>query len=193
MGPTDWTRGGDAVIGSYFETDRTGPVPLVLWRLTGDIPEKPERVLLHAPGRRFWQPTYSPDWRWISFVAERIDRPDTRRDGSDPRRRNTGRQLDPHSRRPRVAGQASLGAGRPDLVLSSRESRQVTSTSGAFAWIRSRGTPVGEPFQVTSFDSPDLTIDPNLASSEMDVKGRSLLLVMRKTTGNIWMMSGVDR
>ena len=56
-----------------------------------------------------------------------------------------------------------------------------------------RGTPVGEPFQVTSFASPDLTIDPNLASSEMDVKGRSLLLVMRKTTGNIWMVSGVDR
>lgn len=56
-----------------------------------------------------------------------------------------------------------------------------------------RGTPVGEPFQVTSFNSPDLVIDPDLNSSEMDVRGRSLLLVMRRTTGNIWMLSETDR
>jgi hypothetical protein len=192
MGATDWTRGGEAVIGSYFKTDATGPVPLVLWRLTGDVPEKPERLLLDAPGRRFWQPTYSPDWRWISFVAERLDRPDTIEMGvipasgtpaaswtriaadhewpDKPRWAPDGRTLYFLSRKP--AGYLNLWGVRMDPA---------------------RGSPVGEPFQVTSFASPDLIIDPNLGTSEMDVGGRSLLLVMLKTTGNIWMLSGVDR
>ena len=86
-----------------------------------------------------------------------------------------------------------MGPGRPDVVPFSRESRQVTSTSGAFAWIRRWGSPLGEPFQVTSFASPALIVDPNLGTSEMDINGRRLLLMMRKTTGNIWMLSGVDR
>jgi hypothetical protein len=56
-----------------------------------------------------------------------------------------------------------------------------------------RATTVGDPFQITSFGSPSFAIDPNFGSSEMDVKGRRLLLMMRKATGNIWMLSGVDR
>ena len=56
-----------------------------------------------------------------------------------------------------------------------------------------RATPVGEPFQITSFNSPGLMIDPDVGVSEMDVRGRRLLLMMRKTTGNIWTLSGVDR
>jgi hypothetical protein len=36
-------------------------------------------------------------------------------------------------------------------------------------------------------------IDPDVGVSEMDVRGRRLLLMMRKTTGNIWTLSGVDR
>lgn len=195
MGATDWTRGSEAVIGSYIRTDATGPVgpvPLVLWRLTGDIPEKPERVLLEAPGRRFWQPTYSPDWRWISFVAERIDRPDMIEMGvipasgtraanwtriaadhewpDKPRWAPDGRTLYFLSRKP--AGYLNLWGVRMDPAL---------------------GSPLGEPFQVTSFASPALIVDPNAGTSEIDVRGRRLLLVMRKTTGNIWMLSGVDR
>jgi dipeptidyl aminopeptidase/acylaminoacyl peptidase len=192
MGPTDWTREGDAVIGSYMDTAQTGPVPLVLWRLTGKIPDRPDRVLLHGPGRRFWQPTYSPDWRWISFVAERIDRPDTLEMGVIPA---NGAPADGWTRvasdhewpdKPRWAPD-----GRP-LYFLSRKPAGLFNLWG-IRMDPARGTPVGEPFQITSFNSPDLMIDPHTASSEMDVQGRSLLLVMQKTTGNIWMLSGVDR
>lgn len=192
MGATDWTRGGDAVIGSYFKTDGTGPVPLVLWRLTGDLPEKPERVLLDAPGRRFWQPRYSPDWRWISFVAERIDRPDTIEIGVIPA---SGTPAASWTRiaadhewpdKPRWAPD-----GRTLYFLSPKPEGYLN------VWgVRmdpARGSPIGEPFQVTFFASPTLIVDPDVGTSEMDVAGRNLLLVMLKTTGNIWTLSGVDR
>ena len=192
MGPTDWTREGDAVIGSYMETAATGPVPLVLWRLTGKLPEQPDRVLLHAPGGRYWQPRYSPDWRWISFVAERIDRPDTLEMGVIPA---NGAPADGWTRiasdhewpdKPRWGPD-----GRTLYVLSLKPAGYFNLWGVRMDPVR--GTPVGEPFQITFFNSPDLIIDPNLASSEMDVRGRSLLLVTRKTTGNIWMLSGMDR
>jgi Tol biopolymer transport system component/DNA-binding winged helix-turn-helix (wHTH) protein len=192
MGPSDWTREGDAVIGSYMQTSGMGPVPLVLWRLTGEIPEQPDRVLLHAPGLRFWQPTYSPDWRWISFVAERIDRPDTLEIGVIPA------DGAPAGGWTRIASDHE----RPDKPRWAPDGRTMYFLSrkpaGYFnLWGTrmdpERGTPVGEPFQITSFNSPDQMIDPNVSSSEMDVRGRSLLLVTRKTTGNIWMLSGLDR
>jgi Tol biopolymer transport system component len=190
---SDWTRDGGAVMGSYFlKSVGVCPVALALWPVAGDIPEKPERVLLNAPERRFWQATYSPDWRWISFVAERIDRPDTVEMGVIPA---TGASADSWTRiaadhewpdKPRWAPD-----GRTLYFLSRKP-------SGYFnVWgVRMdpmRATTVGDPFQITSFGSPSFAIDPNFGSSEMDVKGRRLLLMMRKATGNIWMLSGVDR
>jgi hypothetical protein len=54
--------------------------------------------------------------------------------------------------------------------------------------------PVGEPFQITRFDSPAFMIDPEIAgSSEMDVGGRRLALTMRSVSGSLWMLSGVDK
>jgi Tol biopolymer transport system component len=192
MGSHDWTRGGEAVIGSYFNTTGIGPVPLVRWRLTGEIPEQPEKVLLEAPGRRFWQPTYSPDWRWISFVAERIDKPDVLELGVIPAGGT------PAGKWTRIAADHEW----PDKPRWAPDGRTLyfLSRKSAGYWnvwgVRMnpvQGTAISEPFQVTSFTSPGAMIDPNFGSAEMDVQGRSLLLVMRRTTGSIWMLSEVDR
>jgi hypothetical protein len=56
-----------------------------------------------------------------------------------------------------------------------------------------RGVPVGQPFALTSFDSPGLYISPYLERAEMDVSARHLMLTMRSVTGSIWMLEGVDR
>ena len=85
-----------------------------------------------------------------------------------------------------------MGPGRPDVYFLSRKPAGYLNLWGV-RMDPALGSPLGEPFQVTSFASPALIVDPNLGTSEMDVKGRRLLLMMRKTTGNIWMLSGVDR
>jgi hypothetical protein len=71
MMPTDWTPDGSALLGSYWEPLLTGPVALVLWPVSHTTAVKPDRVILGVPGHRFWQGTFSPDGRWISFVVER--------------------------------------------------------------------------------------------------------------------------
>jgi hypothetical protein len=51
---------------------------------------------------------------------------------------------------------------------------------------------VGEPFQITRFDSPAYMIDPDVGVMEMDIAERRLALTMRTVSGSIWMLSGVD-
>jgi dipeptidyl aminopeptidase/acylaminoacyl peptidase len=192
MMPSDWTGDGHGMIGSYWEPIGSGPVALALWPASGALAEKPETVLLQAPGRQFWQAMYSPDWQWISFVAVRIDRPDRLEIGVIPA---SGASADSWTRIAADHEWPDKPRWAPDgrtLYFLSRKPAGYFNLWGV-RMDPARATPAGEPFQITSFASPDLVIDPNMSSSEMDVRGRRLLLMMRKTTGNIWMLSGVDR
>jgi hypothetical protein len=42
-----------------------------------------------------------------------------------------------------------------------------------------RGTPIGDPFALTDFDSPRLAISPDLTRSEMDVSARHAVLIIK--------------
>ena len=134
--PSDWTRDGDAVLCSYFlESIGSGPGALALWPVGREIPEKPDRVLLHVPGSVLWQATYSPDWRWISFVAAPIDRPGTLELGIIPA---SGASADSWTRIAADHEWPDKPRWAPDgrTLYSSHESREVTSTSGVCGWIR---------------------------------------------------------
>jgi hypothetical protein len=56
-----------------------------------------------------------------------------------------------------------------------------------------RGVVVGEPVQLTHFDSPSFKISPAMSSTEMDVGGGKVFLTMESTSGSIWMLDNVDR
>jgi hypothetical protein len=154
MMASDWTRDGNAVMGSYSrEQAGAGLVALAVWSMAGKMPEKPDRVLLEAPDRRFWQGNYSPDWRWISFDAERIDRPDTLEMGVIPA---SGAPANTWTR-------IAAGHSWPDKPRWAPDGRTLyflsRKSAGHFnLWgVRmdpARGTPAGEPFQITSFASP---------------------------------------
>jgi Tol biopolymer transport system component len=193
MMPTDWTPDGSALLGSYWEPLLTGPVALVLWPASGTVAVKPARVLLNAPGHRFWQATFSPDGRWISFVVQRP---------------NEDRRLE--------MGVVAFGGAGPDgwtRIAADHEwpDKPRWAPDGRTLYFLSKkpagyfnlwgvhmdpehAKPVGEPFQITRFDSPAFMIDPEIAgSSEMDVGGRRLALTMRSVSGSLWMLSGVDK
>ena len=55
------------------------------------------------------------------------------------------------------------------------------------------GVVVGEPVQLTHFDSPSFKISPAMSSTEMDVGGGKVFLTMESTSGSIWMLDNVDR
>jgi serine/threonine protein kinase/sugar lactone lactonase YvrE len=58
---------------------------------------------------------------------------------------------------------------------------------------REQGKPVGDPFRVTSFDNPNKIIWPELAGSEITLSADRLVLPITETTGNIWVLDGIDR
>lgn len=192
LNPTDWAPDGQGILGSYWAPGDIGPVVLAVWPVSQGIADKPSRILLRAPGQRFWQGRFSPDGRWISFVvegasklgqlamgivrAERAPEGKWTRIASDhewpdkPRWAPDGKTLYFISREP--VGNFNVWGVRLDPL---------------------HGRPVGEPFQITHFDEPDLMIDPDVGFAEMDITGKHLALTMRSVTGSIWMLSGVDR
>ena len=74
---TDWSRDDSAVLGSWLERGDTGHTVLALWSLGPTMATGPARVLLASDGVNFWQARYSPDHRWVSFVAQPMRNPGT--------------------------------------------------------------------------------------------------------------------
>jgi hypothetical protein len=54
---------------------------------------------------------------------------------------------------------------------------------------------MGDPFQLTRFDTPGLglTISPDVGATDIGISGRRAVLTMQTVRGNIWMMENVDR
>ena len=55
------------------------------------------------------------------------------------------------------------------------------------------GTPVGTPFQVTSFDSPRRMISTRLSQMQIALTANQLFLPITETQSELWMLQGVDR
>ena len=54
---------------------------------------------------------------------------------------------------------------------------------------------MGDPFQLTQFDTPSLglTISPDVGATDIGISGRRAVLTMQTVRGNIWVMENVDR
>lgn len=154
---------------------------MALWPTTNPDADKPERVLISKPKTGYWQPRFSPNGRWLSFLVigsgpnEIVVAP---ADGSRPERwiRIAADHIVPD--KPRWA---------PDGRTLYFIARGPTSYFNLWAvrFDPERGTPVGEPFALSKFDTPSLAISPDLAASEMDVSARHAVLTMKTVTGSI--------
>lgn len=94
--------------------------------------------------------------------------------------------------RPRMARQATVVAGQPDVVLPFPAARFTLEPVG-LRIDPTAGRPVGEPFAITDIQSPALSISSNVGQTEMFLTSERLGLTMQSRTGNVWMVGGVDR
>jgi eukaryotic-like serine/threonine-protein kinase len=185
--PKYWTN-GDHLLGLYYP----GTSQLALWPTTRSDASEPARVIASHPDGSLWQPMYSPNERWLSFIVQKADAPDTVEmyvapaEGGPPDRWTRLASDHTWPDKPRWAPD-----GRTLYFISRRPAGYFNVW--ALGFDPERGVPVGEPFAVSSFDSPGLYISPYLERAEMDVSARHIVLTMRTVSGSVWMLEDVDR
>jgi DNA-binding winged helix-turn-helix (wHTH) protein/Tol biopolymer transport system component len=187
----DWALDDRAVLGSWLERGDSDRTELALWPIGSTMATGPERVLLAADGVNFWQARYSPDHRWVSFVAQRMRNPGTVEIGV----------VAPDSDRATAWTRVVEDHVWPDKPRWSPDGRTLYFLSqgrdGYFdVWgVRmdpARGTQSGTPFQITHLGSPRWHIDPDMQRAELGVATGKLVVPMQSVKGSLWLMSGVN-
>jgi Tol biopolymer transport system component len=185
--PGDWRRDGQAVLCTLSGVHGS-LASIVEWPIGASPAAAPSRVLLAMGDKQFWQGRYSPDGRWVSFVAFDVGREATLELGITPADGRSG------STWTRIAAEHAW----PDKPRWSPDGRTLYFLSPASAgyfnvWgVRidpERGAALGAPFQVTHFDSPRLHIDPDMETCEIGIARTRLVVPLRTVKGSIWLMS----
>jgi hypothetical protein len=149
-------------------------------------------VLVEDAGAHIWQGRYSPDGRWLAFVAQplagegRVHLAVVPASGAA---RQQWTAVAPEHRwadKPRWAPD-----GRTIFFLSGQDSSFFNLWGSRFD--SARGKPVGEPFKITRFDAPGLAIPSDIVQVELGISARRAVLTMANVTGNIWMLDNVDK
>jgi Tol biopolymer transport system component len=188
--PGDWVPDGAAIAGTYhapIDSDSR----LALWPAATPS-QKPVRILAAERGLNLWQPRYSPDGRWLVFVATRTGAGE-----------GAGLMVSPASGAPasrwvRLAADHPW-ADKPRWAPDGRTLYFLSNHGGAFfnLWgVRfdpARGQAEGEAFQITRFDSPRVMLSPDIDSTDAGISADRALLTLVSVTGNIWMLDNVDR
>jgi len=129
---------------------------------------------------------FSPDERWICFLAN----------GGG----NSTLYVVPASggKRVRITAEneyADKPCWSPDGRAIYFVSRRVTGFLNVWGmrFDQTKGEPVGDPFQVTFYESPSRGIWSNMAGTGMAISADRLVLTLTQVTGSIWVLSGVNR
>jgi Tol biopolymer transport system component len=185
FGPVcDWSPDGKTVLADN-ENDRTNRSEI--WQLSID-PSLSEKSAAHKivgdPNYDLWQAHVSRDGRWIVFEGLRsLPTIYTIPVGGGPWIQITdGKQS---AFKPRWSPD-----GKTIYFLSWRKG--FSNLWGVhFDPVKRR--PLGEPFQVTSFETPTLMIPSHLPTVEFSLTDGRLLLPVAQTSGNIWILDNVHR
>jgi dipeptidyl aminopeptidase/acylaminoacyl peptidase len=188
--PNDWTRDGAAILGEYYSPIPGAQATLALWPASQPS-SNPQRILLAEANANLYQGHFSPDGRWLSVLMAR--------------RGERGLELAvapatgaPAAKWTRIAADHEW-PDKPRWAPDGRTlyflSRQNTSFFNLWAvrFDPQRGVPINQPFVLTHFDSPDRTISPEIANTDIGISAHRAVLTMATVTGNIWMLENVDK
>jgi len=183
---TDWAADGGSILGGCRPS---GSQTLAVCLLDVRRAAPKATVVASHPQLNLFQPRFSPDSRWVTFMAV------------NPIEGGTSTVYVAA-----VAGGAwapiTEGRSFDDKPRWSADGRTVyyISNSGAFFNVWGRrfdppsGQALGPPFRVTSFNSPRLMISPDRISSVgIAVAADRLVLPITEATGQLWVLESVHR
>jgi Tol biopolymer transport system component/DNA-binding winged helix-turn-helix (wHTH) protein len=186
--PTDWSRDGRWLLGACQVSPPRRAASCVMPVGPAPVASSAVRIIAGDPSTNYYESRFSLDGRWVTFVA--VDRTDARVSrimvvplaGGEPRAITDGLAYDD---KPHWAGD-----GRTLYFLSDR--------LGFFnVWGRhidpATGVPEGPPFQVTSITGIRRSVSSDLPQVQIAVTASELFLPITETTGELWVLDGVDR
>jgi Tol biopolymer transport system component/predicted Ser/Thr protein kinase len=185
--PWDWSLDGRWLLGGCYTPGRRVEIGLLPVSAAPHA-EAQARVVASNPEYNLWQGRFSPDDRWVCFNAVRA----------------AGIAGSAINVVPAAGGDwipITDGKYHDDKPRWSPDGKIIyfVSSRGGFMNVWGRrfdptvGKPVGEPFQVTRFESPGRMPSDYIGGAELGVAANRLVLPIMEATGSIWMLENVDR
>ena len=180
--PFDWSPDGRELLISQGGSKNTG---VELWSLP---PSRTgggmARKIAGDPRYELWQPHFSPDGRWIVFE-------ETNAGDSAlyviPAKGGTWIPIPARGH----------WDDKPRWSPDGKTIYYVSETHGFFnVWgihfDSTRGVPLGKPFQVTKFESPNLMIPTYIPPVELSIAKDKLVINLADVSGSVWMLENVQ-
>ncbi len=184
----DWSRDGKWILAG---SDRKTPGRAAIHLLPVAAAPQAEtqmRLITSHPEMNLWQARFSPDQKWISFIAiKAMDAGISAiyvvpASGGEWKRVTEAKYFD----------------DKPRWSPDGRRLYFVSNRTGFFnVWgidfDPASGQPGGEPFRVTNFESPSRMILPEVAVMEMALAADRIVLPIMEVSGGIWILENVGR
>ena len=188
MFASGWSPDGRWLLATK-ENKETGHADM--WKIStaDDNAEREAQKIISDSTHEFWQARFSSDGRWIVFQAtgyEKADQPSAiyvmASAGGPWIRITDGKHWDD---KPRWSSD-----GRVIYFLSERHG--FFNVWGVH-FNPTKGKPVGEPFQVTALDSPNLMLAKSMTSVGLSVTQDRLVVTVAQVSGSIWVLDNVEQ
>jgi Tol biopolymer transport system component len=190
--PHDWAPDGKSILVSWTPQPGQQRTVLSLWPVAAaPHADKQATFVAGDPKHDLWQARFSPNGRWISFLAVAGERavvcvvPSSARSTT---RADWKCLTDP-----------AIWTDKPRWSSDGKQ-LYVWRRHGSFfnVWALpfddAGGAVAGAPVQVTQFDSPAHRIwADDLALAEQSVSGTRMILPVAEATGSVWMLDDVDK
>jgi Tol biopolymer transport system component/DNA-binding winged helix-turn-helix (wHTH) protein len=183
----DWSSDGKQLLASLESSD-THRMEIYLLSADPTAVGRTTARKIISERADLWQPHFSPDEKWVVFVAETIT---------------------PTQRALMLYVTAASGSGSATQITNGPwDDKPRWSPDGKTIYFVSRGSgffnvwgihfdpakgeKIGEPFPVTTFESPALMIAPDIVHTELSLNRDRLVLNLADVSGSIWRLDQID-
>ena len=189
MQGSDWSRDGHAILGAcrFSQAERYSTC-LVPVSSDDEANYATVRVIASDPKRNLHNQRFSPNQRWITFLAHDLSYASTSTVYVIPTAGGTWQAIT----------EGAWFDDKPRWGPDGRILYFVSNRTGvANVWGRrfddATGAPIGEPFPVTSFRSAQFQLTPRTVQMDIAITSTHLLLPMTESRSELWMLDQVDR